>query len=355
MQTFDRPTTAFQELIGTMRQQWANQLYPALHRQYQAQGAGRDITDSAAAGALVADSALYRWFCFIERHYQRMKYSDPRWGLAVALEADPASTAAQLHPPVDSALLELHPELPIPEYYRAIDIHQHPGNLVGADYDGLMYQASATSIHPNIRRFEAHERFAQLMQQRGTFKSILNMGCGFGKCGFPMAGIFPQAQVTGIDLSAPCLRLAAHTAQSLALPNIRFIQMDALRTGFDPGQFDLVTSTQLLHELPEAEIHQLLKESFRLLQPGGRMMHLDFRTHQPWQQFLIEGHAVRNNEGFLSAFNRLDTEAAMTAAGFTEVKVEAFAETPGSTDADWPYWRFPWTLFSARRPLDPAS
>jgi len=355
MQTFDRSTTAFQELIGTMRQQWANQLYPALHRQYQAQGAGRDITDSAAAGALVADSALYRWFCFIERHYQRMKYSDPRWGLVVALKADPESTAAQLHPAVDSAVLELHPELPIPEYYRAIDIHQHPGNLVGADYDGLMYQASATSIHPNTRRFEVHERFAQLLQQRGTFDSILNMGCGFGKCSFPIARIFPQAQVTGIDLSAPCLRLAAHTVQSLTLPNVRFIQMDALHPGFEPGQFDLVTSTQLLHELPVAEIHQLLKESFRLLQPGGQMMHLDFRTHQPWQQFLIEGHSVRNNEGFLPAFNHMDIEAAMTAAGFNDVKVEAYAETPGSTDADWPFWRLPWTLFSARRPLDLAS
>lgn len=355
MQTFDRPTIAFQELIGTMRQQWANQLYPALHRQYQVQLAGRDITDSAAAGALVADSALYRWFSFIERHYQRMKYSDPRWGLAVALEADPASTAARLHPPVDSALLELHPELPIPEYYRAIDIHQHPGNLVGADYDGLMYQASATSIHPNTGRFEAHERFAQLLQQRGTFSSILDMGCGFGKCSFPIASIFPQAQVTGIELSAPCLRLAAHTAQSLVLPNIRFIQMDALRTGFEPGQFDLVTSTQLLHELPVPEIHQLLKESFRLLQPGGRMMHLDFRTRHPWQQFVIEGHCVRNNEGFLPAFNRMGIETAMRAAGFTEVQVEAYAETPGSTDADWPFWRLPWTLFSARRPLGPAS
>ena len=71
---------------------------------------------------------------------------------------------------------------------------------------------------------------------------------------------------------------------------------------------------------------------------------------EPEQQFLIEGHAVRNNEGFLPAFNPMDIEAAYTAAGFTDVKVNPFAETPGSTDADWPYWRFPWTLFSAKRP-----
>ena len=34
MSTLDRSTTAFQELIGTMRQHWANQLYPALHQRF---------------------------------------------------------------------------------------------------------------------------------------------------------------------------------------------------------------------------------------------------------------------------------------------------------------------------------
>jgi hypothetical protein len=32
------------------------------------------------------------------------------------------------------------------------------------------------------------------------------------------------------------------------------------------------------------------------------------------------------------------------------VRVEPFAETEGATRADWPYWRFPWTLFWSRKP-----
>ena len=69
MNSFDRSTTAFQEFIGTLRQQWANQLYPALHNEYQTAAQGQDIRTAEEAGAQVSELPLYHWFCFIERHY----------------------------------------------------------------------------------------------------------------------------------------------------------------------------------------------------------------------------------------------------------------------------------------------
>jgi len=159
MSTPLRATVAFQELIGSMRQHWANQLYPALHERYREIDHGATPAMADQAIAQISQTPLYQWFAFIERHYQRMKYSDPRWGLAASFESRPEWVRERLAAAESSPSLELNPNLPIPGYYREIDIHQHPGNLIGADYDGLMYQASATSIHPNTRRFEAHERF----------------------------------------------------------------------------------------------------------------------------------------------------------------------------------------------------
>ena len=43
MSGMDRSTTAFQELIGSMRQHWANQLYPALNQSYQQAAEGQAI------------------------------------------------------------------------------------------------------------------------------------------------------------------------------------------------------------------------------------------------------------------------------------------------------------------------
>ena len=91
-----RATVAFQELIGSVRQHWANQLYPALHERYREidRGSTPAMTDQAINQ--VAQTPLYQWFAFIERHYQRMKYSDPRWGLAASFESQPDGVRERL-------------------------------------------------------------------------------------------------------------------------------------------------------------------------------------------------------------------------------------------------------------------
>ena len=94
----------------------------------------------------------------------------------------------------------------------------------------------------------------------------------------------------------------------------------------------------------------VLKICASLLEPGGEVMHLDFRPQGRWMEFLLDGHAVRNNEGFMPAFNRIDMHAALRDAGFTDMSIEPFAETEGATRPDWPYWRFPWMLFRGVKP-----
>jgi len=350
MIAFDRQTTAFQDFIGGMRQQWANRLYPALREEARERLAGRLPSTAEDVAEAVADSATYQWFAWIERHFQRMKYSDPRWGLVAAMYGRSEAVAEALAAADDSRRLELDPALAMPEYYAAVDIHQHPGNLTGAAFDGLVYQLSATSIHPNTRRFEAHERFVDWLKPRGPFARVLDMGCGFGKSTTPLARVFRDAEVIGIDISEPCLRLAAVEADALQAENLRYAQRDLRATGYADGSFDLVTSTQVLHELPLKDVERTLAESFRLLRPGGLVVHLDFRAEDPWAAFLIESHAGRNNEGYLPPFNRMDVRAAYERAGFEAVEIEPFAEREGALAPDMPFWRFPWTLFAGRKP-----
>ena len=351
----DRSTTAFQGLIGEMRNYWAKDLYPDFAEHCQKRlGPGRLADRPADSADAIADAmrddTLYAYFAWLERHIQRMKYSHPDYGLKAAYGRLRPEVAAHLEGAADSATLELDPGLEIPQYYRDVDIHQHPGNLADDIIDGLVYQASALSIHPNTKRFEVHDRFADLVRGRGDFRHILDMGCGFGKSATPLARVFPDAEVLGIELSAPCLKLAAVEAAELQLRNIAYRQADCLRSGLADESFDLVTSTQLLHELPVAEVHNVLAESFRLLQPGGLALHLDFRSRGAFQGFLMQGHARRNNEGYMEAFDRMDVGEAFARAGFVDFEAVPFAEREGATDPDYPYWRFPWTLFAGRKP-----
>ena len=349
MQT-DRSTAAFQALIGDMRNYWAKELYPefAAHAQRKLGGA----PDSAEqADAALRDDPLYGYYAWLERHIQRMKYSHPDYGLKASFARNRAAVEARLSGRDGGTVpLQLDPAMEIPQYYRDVDIHQHPGNLAGDDIDGFVYQASALSIHPNTKRFEVHDRFADLVRGYGDFRRILDMGCGFGKSTTPLARAFPEAEVLGIELSAPCLKLAAVEGAEQRLGNIAYRQADCLRSGLADGSFDLVTSTQLLHELPLAEIDTVLAESFRLLQSGGWVMHLDFRSRHPFEAFLMRGHAQRNNEAFMADFDRMDAASAFARAGFVDVAVVPFAEREVATDPDYPYWRFPWALFAGRKP-----
>ena len=345
-----REANAFHEFILEARTWWAVQLFPRLREEYEvrrqlAEREGRQVRTPEDVALLFSKSTLYAYFCWLERHVQKSKYSSSRWGLIAQIAREPETAAQRL---AAGGPLEVDPALRVPEYYTAHDIHQHPGNLHADPSAGLVYEASALSIHPRTKRNELHERFVDLVRREGEFSKVLDMGCGFGKSTVPLARAFPRADVVGVDVSEPCLKLAASDARDL--PNIRFRQADARHTGLGEGGFDLVTSTMLLHELPAESVDATLAETRRLLAPGGVSIHLDFRTEDPFWQFVMYGHGQRNNEPFLEPLIRMDLAAAYRRAGFAEVRIEPFAEREGATDPSNPFWRFPWVAVIARTP-----
>ncbi len=90
--------------------------------------------------------------------------------------------------------------------------------------------------------------------------------------------------------------------------------------GFADGSFDLVTSTMFLHEIPLKVLDQVLDECFRLLEPGGRMVHLDFwHMPDPFSRFLHYGHGRRNNEPYMQPLAELDLPKTLAAKGFVDI------------------------------------
>lgn len=73
----------------------------------------------------------------------------------------------------------------------------------------------------------------------------------------------------GVDLSASCVSVAARETPPELRERIGFIQADAVSSGLPDGSFDLVTSTMLLHEMPEEAVRALIQETGRLTAPGG--------------------------------------------------------------------------------------
>jgi ubiquinone/menaquinone biosynthesis C-methylase UbiE len=183
----------------------------------------------------------------------------------------------------------------------------------------------------------------------------VDLGCGFGKSTFPLKIRFPDAEVIGIDLAGPLLKMAWKRAQRAGL-EVKLRQADCRCTGLDSASIDLVTATMLIHELPVCAIEETLAEAARVLRSGGLLRLLDFHaTGDPVRDLAMMEHSQRNNEPFLADLFRTDVVDLCKRVGFADACWVAFDERQVGrlNQLVWPKrreWHFPWAVLEARLP-----
>ncbi len=351
----DRSFVAGQDFILGVKGYWTTALYPALKADYRrrAERATTEPRTAAEVAELIEDTTLYRYYAWLERHLQRYKYSG-RYGLIPYHDerrGQLVDSVGDVHG--DSAVLDLAPDLEMPRYYQAVDIHQHPGGVWSDEIAGFVYERGARTTTPLMGKAhkDLHQRFTDFVAERAAPSRILDMGCGFGKSSRPFYETFRDARVEAVDLSGPCVTLGAHDAAAAQAGNVRFRQMNAYETDYGDDEFDLVTSTMVIHELPPKQIEKMFEEAARVLEPGGKMAHLDFHIlPDAFARFIYYGHARRNNEPFMQPWAEMDVRSVLEDKGFTNVEILPFSEAEGVDDVNSPYWRFPWTVVYAEKP-----
>lgn len=308
-----------------------------------------DTTDKVAVTQTLRNSADYAYFCWLEHYIQHYKYN-ARHGLAAEAELQRGQLTSRLTA-IDGRH-QLSENVDVPNYYSVIDTHQHPGNLHGDMLSGYVYKASAASTQPgSTNAYGLHYNFTDVLSGKvDAPKKVLDLGCGFGKSALPIAQRWPDATVEGMDLSEGCLRLAAVEAEENGLDNLTYVKGDVAATGRPDASFDLVTSTMLLHELEPDAVKDAMKEAWRVLEPGGKLVQVDFRAREPIEQYFLHGHGQRNNEPYMAAFDEMDFKGYLESVGFVDVELTPFEELPGATAPDFPKWRLPWMVFSATKP-----
>jgi len=230
--------------------------------------------------------------------------------------------------------LTLDPSLPAPRYVNAQDVHHMPGSYTrevaaddvtaGALFDrqmtvnrmgsqGVLNDDPGVSLAAYLR-----ERFGEFRPKR-----ILEMGCTVAHNLLPFKQAFPDAEVHGIDVSAPCLRYAHARAGALGV-EVHLSQRNAESTGFEDGSFDLVFSRILMHETSDKAVPRIFAESHRLLAPGGLCFHSDapqFDELDPYTASLRDWDTHFNNEPFMDRYYELTVEGLLETAGFSRQRM----------------------------------
>jgi ubiquinone/menaquinone biosynthesis C-methylase UbiE len=96
-------------------------------------------------------------------------------------------------------------------------------------------------------------------------RRVLDIGCGTGQLAAKIKQVLPRTRVVGCDFSGGMLQRAASQRR-----RVGWVQGDAGRLPFHDAAFDVVTSTEAFHWFPNQDA--ALRECFRVLAPGGRLL-----------------------------------------------------------------------------------
>ncbi|RAQ97169.1 hypothetical protein A4R35_16645 [Thermogemmatispora tikiterensis] len=160
-------------------------------------------------------------------------------------------------------------------------------------------------------------------------ESLVDLGCGTG---LDLLLAAPQLQpggvAYGIDMNEVALEKAEQYRRQLGLENVRFLRGIIEAVPLPSESIDIIISNCVINLVPDKE--RVLREAYRLLKPGGRLILADpvlegqlplnlRREPRAWAACLTGAISVE-------AYREL-----LTAIGFRDIVIEL-----GPGDWDWP-------------------
>lgn len=219
-----------------------------------------------------------------------------------------------------------NPNLIYPDYYLSSFHAYEEGNL--SWQAAVEVEVAAYAVHAKIWPDAGVKGDAKLRQSYHDIlkaqlpespQNIVDLGCSVGLSTFSLQNTYPNAHITGVDLSPYFLAVALYNTPKQAAQNPpTWVHAAAESTGLPDASFDLVSICLVCHELPQAATFKILQEARRLLRPGGHLAIMDMNpkseviAKMPPYVFTL----LKSTEPFLDQYFSLDLEQAIIEAGF---------------------------------------
>ena len=177
--------------------------------------------------------------------------------------------------------LRLDPDLEVPEY-ASHEIHIQPGGYVGDPFAGHIYHYGTNHFYMGHNdQDEVHHALAAAVEPPGDGRvlRVLDLACGPGQLTVALKDRFPNAEVWGLDVSAPMVRYAHMRAADMG-KEVHFVQALGEKTDFPDDYFDVVASYIVFHETPADITKQIVREVARITRPGGVFQPFDFPSDE---------------------------------------------------------------------------
>ena len=314
------------DMAASMRARYEQRVLPRFQQEH-----GRSPADGDEVHDALQDDRYFQFYSSIRYNAQEMVFRSviP----VVDRNLEDLNNRARARP----GTAVLNPGLTVPKNVTNIDVHLSPGSYhseyqsddvsPGAIYDNSINVFAFNQMGRDVDDIgHSFANYVRLAFPDFRPKAILDAGCTVGHNTLPWAQTFPDAEVTGIDVSAGLVRYAAARASAFGKP-VRFMQMNATQLDFPDASFDLVFSSMFLHELPLKDIRAFFREAHRVLKPGGLFLNMELPPNnkmQAYDRFYLDWDSYYNKEPWYKPFRDQDLEQLCVASGFAPDKfVEA--------------------------------
>jgi ubiquinone/menaquinone biosynthesis C-methylase UbiE len=217
-----------------------------------------------------------------------------------------------------------NPQLKYPDYYCCSFHAYERGNL---SWDAAFeVEVAARAVHAGIWAgtgvggdAKLRQSYHDILKQQvsPSPQAILDVGCSVGMSSFALQALYPQATITGLDLSPYFLAVAHHHSQQRQA-EIQWVHAAAEATGLPGATYDLVSIFLVCHELPQSATQQILLEMRRLLRPDGHLAIMDMNPqseiYAQMPPYILT--LLKSTEPYLDEYFTLNIAQAIAAAGF---------------------------------------
>ena len=277
---------------------------------------------------LLEDSRAFSW----DRFYTRVSGEHQYVAAMEAYEDGLEEITAEYAENADKGgTITFDPDLAQPKYWTDTDFHLAPGGWDGHEhmgfmihdyiYDLLFATGGIGAVKPG--QSFADQRYVTAQEaSKDTYHDILELGVGTGRYAAALQRAYPDAKIHGVDAGVSELKHAKLIAARNGWEwELRQAMAEALP--YDDSTFDLVTAFILFHEVPVPVAKTIVKEAFRVCEPGGEFIIGDVAPYKEqeslFRSVVLDWETDHRSEPFWRGALLIDRGQLLRDAGFVEV------------------------------------
>lgn len=121
---------------------------------------------------------------------------------------------------------------------------------------------------------------------------VLDIGCGTGALLLRALKEGKVGEGLGVDVNEPALETARQTWREMreAYPHVNLTFIPSRELSESAGSWEVVTMIDVIHHVPVAHQELFLREAFRRVAPGGRMIYKDVCLRPLWKRAMNRLH-----------------------------------------------------------------